>query len=363
MPKLIAFWRRVVSSSPCLHTFVFLTKPLIFIIVLFIYDALITFDREVLYFWTARWTGASLLFVVNRYISMTLYVMEVCLWLYGLTVDDPDSAVRRSCTRFSLVTYAFEILQFVPWAVFSALRTYVLSRKKIPGLLILALSTMPTGVNLVAIYAYGPTGISHPPFGCLLTTSMTRTEAQRFISVVVILARVPLIVADIMLIYITWTNLSRRSALQDLRRSKRLSFSDVLFRSGILDCYVIRLLFTLNVLHLAFSLTTVWSMLYLTVRTALMPFITAILVSRFLIQLQEVNHAVVPVDPDDPLHSSRDPYSDTPSFISSLGGFINPDVRAASTEEESELREGPHSGEESEARPSESQTAPSSSFV
>ncbi|RPD73241.1 hypothetical protein L226DRAFT_572324 [Lentinus tigrinus ALCF2SS1-7] len=217
---------------------------------------------------------------------------------------------------------------------------------------------MPTGVNLVAIYAYGPTGISHPPFGCLLTTSMTRTEAQstRF----VILARVPLIVADIMLIYITWTNLSRRSALQDLRRSKRLSFSDVLFRSGTI--YFV-LLFTLNVLHLAFSLTTVlvgFGHSYLTTFTG--P-ITAILVSRFLIQLQEVNHAVVPVDPDDPLHSSRDPYSDTPSFISSLGGFINPDVRAASTEEESELREGPHSGEESEARPSESQTAPSSSFV
>ncbi|RPD73242.1 hypothetical protein L226DRAFT_536366 [Lentinus tigrinus ALCF2SS1-7] len=173
---------------------------------------------------------------------------------------------------------------------------------------------------------------------------MTWTEAQRF----VILARVPLIVADIMLIYITWTNLNSRSALQDLHRSKRLSFSDVLFRSGTI--YFI-LLFTLNVLHLAFSLAAVMTSLnhsYLTIFTA--P-ITAILVSRFLIQLQEVNHAVVRVDPDDPLHSSRDPYSDTPSFISSLGGFINPDVRAESTEEESELREGPHSGEESEARP------------
>ncbi len=36
---------------------------------------------------------------------------------------------------------------------------------------------------------------------------------------------------------------------------------------------------------------------------------------------------VVRLDPDDPLYSSRSPYeSDTPGFISSLAGFINPDV-------------------------------------
>ena len=32
------------------------------------------------------------------------------------------------------------------------------------------------------------------------------------------------------------------------------------------------------------------------------------------------------VDPDDPLHSSRDPYDDTPSFIRSLGAAIDPDL-------------------------------------
>ncbi|RPD73243.1 hypothetical protein L226DRAFT_105901 [Lentinus tigrinus ALCF2SS1-7] len=62
---LIAFYDRLYAQTYCI-----LATG-----VLFIYDALITFDREVLYFWTARWTGASLLFVVNRYISMTLYVM------------------------------------------------------------------------------------------------------------------------------------------------------------------------------------------------------------------------------------------------------------------------------------------------
>ncbi len=45
-------------------------------VVIFIYDALITFDREVAYLWTAkRVGGASLLFLANKWISMTVYIM------------------------------------------------------------------------------------------------------------------------------------------------------------------------------------------------------------------------------------------------------------------------------------------------
>ena len=57
--------------------------------------------------------------------------------------------------------------------------------------------------------------------------------------------------------------------------------------------------------------------------------ITAILISRFLLELQEASQAIVRVDSDDPLHLSRDLVDRTPSFISSIGGFINPDVLAS----------------------------------
>ncbi len=48
-----------------------------------------------------------------------------------------------------------------------------------------------------------------------------------------IVSRVPLIIADILLIYITWTKLRNWGALKDVRQSKRLSLSDVLFRGGM----------------------------------------------------------------------------------------------------------------------------------
>ena len=51
--------------------------------------------------------------------------------------------------------------------------------------------------------------------------------------------------------------------------------------------------------------------------------ITAILISRFLLELQEANRTVVRVDADDPLHFANNPYDDTPSFIRSLGAVIS----------------------------------------
>lgn len=56
--------------------------------------------------------------------------------------------------------------------------------------------------------------------------------------------------------------------------------------------------------------------------------ITAILISRFLLELQEANQIVLRLDPDDPLHSSRNAWDSGPSFLSSLGGFVDPALSA-----------------------------------
>ena len=55
----------------------------------------------------------------------------------------------------------------------------------------------------------------------------------------VIIARAPLIFADVLLIHITWTNLGSRDALNmELHSSKRLSLQDILFRGGMSSLYV-----------------------------------------------------------------------------------------------------------------------------
>ena len=65
--------------------------------------------------------------------------------------------------------------------------------------------------------------------------------------------------------------------------------------------------------------------------------LTAILVSRFLLELQEADHwAVIRIGTgaSDSCNPSRQLYSDSSSsFISSLGAFINPDLPVAPVEE------------------------------
>ena len=45
--------------------------------VLFIYDTFVTFGREVVCFWTTKWSGAPLLFFANKWISIIICVMQL----------------------------------------------------------------------------------------------------------------------------------------------------------------------------------------------------------------------------------------------------------------------------------------------
>ncbi len=64
---------------------------------------------------------------------------------------------------------------------------------------------------------------------------------------------------------------------------------------------------------------------------------------------------VVRLDPDDPLHSSRNPY-DKPSFISSLGGSISSGLPVLSEDDDSDDNDS-----ETGAEDSETASAPESS--
>ncbi|RPD59021.1 hypothetical protein L226DRAFT_572371 [Lentinus tigrinus ALCF2SS1-7] len=296
--------------------------------VLFIYDSVVTLEREVACFLTAERNGTSLLFLSNKVISMTFYVMQ----LIGFMTFPSDARSVTRCGSFSRALHAMLALQMIPWAVFSALRAYVVSRSKVLGFLVLVFSIAPTAANLVP-YGYGLSGVILAKYGlgCLSTDDTTAELTLSDTSAVTIVSRAPLIAADILLIFITWTKLSSRDVLKGIRGSGRLSLSDIILRDGTIYFIVLSLL---NILHLTLSLLSAHNITrqatingtgssFVTLFTA--P-ITAILMSRFLLQLQEANQAVIRVDPDDPLYSSRDPYDDTPSFISSLGAFINPDL-------------------------------------
>ncbi|RDX49178.1 hypothetical protein OH76DRAFT_560811 [Lentinus brumalis] len=199
-------------------------------------------------------------------------------------------------------------MQIIPWAVFSGLRGYVLSKSQFLGVLILVLSLAP-GTNL-AMYAYDMSGEEFPHIGCLATNNTTEAGNMRF--AVFNLGTLKLVTEIILR--------SSPDVLRDIWQSKRLSLPDILLHDGII--YFIVLCFLNVALSVASLANDSPGTSYLTIFT---PPLTSILVSRFLLRLQEASQTIVRVNSDDPLYSSTDLYDEAPSFIRSLGAIHHPD--------------------------------------
>ncbi|KAI0696558.1 hypothetical protein C8T65DRAFT_32373 [Cerioporus squamosus] len=323
--------------------------------VLLFYDYLLTLDKEAGLFWKKKLSGASLLFLCNRYLTLLTQIFDVVQFTTNMSDE--------SCDSFSKVAATIDLCQYVPWAVFSGLRAYALSRYKPLGILVFLLSLGPDVVNLIK-YAYGLSGFSGPVWAvescaeggvdimplpqlsCIdyartsscepkcacrvqeSVPSLVRADEQRLsVRPVVIISRSCLIAADVILILITWISLWKRVVYVSGKLT-RLSFTKVLLRDGTVYFIII---LTMNILHLAFSLPSVShspSSRNFSQITVFTEPITAILVSRFLIDLQEANRRPTMIASDDPLHFSTGVSSNIGSLrfasvVTSLGASFS----------------------------------------
>ncbi len=71
---------------PCAH--------LICVTVVYLYDYLITFPKEATCFWKARPTGATVLFFLTRYLTMTVFLLEFAYGFVIFTGSVSSSAVQ-----------------------------------------------------------------------------------------------------------------------------------------------------------------------------------------------------------------------------------------------------------------------------
>ncbi|KAI1781615.1 hypothetical protein LXA43DRAFT_958482 [Ganoderma leucocontextum] len=206
------------------------------------YEYFITLDDEVKYFWKRRSLGPSALFYMNRYLNLVLSI-------YQLIVLNP--AYHRSPEVGRLST-SYPVTTADPLTPFSALRAYALSRNMPLSILIFLLSMVPIVMNLVI-------------------TITTRTSA---------------ILADLLLVIITWTRLFKQRKLGLGTSSRKFSLTDVLLRDGTIYFLIMLLL---NCLHIAFTVVSIFivsSLQHLSCISIFVPPLTAILVSRFMIHLQ-----------------------------------------------------------------------------
>ncbi|KAI0794518.1 hypothetical protein C8Q74DRAFT_1365958 [Fomes fomentarius] len=257
-----------------------------------IYDYAITLGQEIEMFWKRKFTGATALFLLNRYLLVLDYI-------FNIATIERSSEARSYSELMSLdrcvalvktenVTYN---LQYLPWAVFGALRAYALTRQNLPlSLFIGVLTLVPFGLNM-SQFGSGLTGTIDPIFGCteILPVDPNLAKNPPLIDELLlpdrftIASRTTQIAADLLLIAITWVSLPRRLQMMNIRSS----FATVLYQDGLI--YFL--------LHLVFTMVSIVDPLNPVSNVTIFTLpITAVLVSRFLLDLQHANRETLHLD-------------------------------------------------------------------
>ncbi|KAI9063811.1 hypothetical protein FKP32DRAFT_1592041 [Trametes sanguinea] len=262
--EIIAFYESVFVNTCCpIAVLAFLT-----------YEYLITFDCEVGLFWRSKFTGASALFLTNRYWPLLVQVLNIAS---SARMSD------KSCDAYVNALQTIELLQYFPWAAFSALRTFALSRGNWAiSTFVFLLSMVPLGVNFSQYHWL--VVVNDPTIGC----SKSSTISEEMAKTVTIASRTCLMAADVIVLLVTWMSTFGTIRLTDVALKGRPSFVRLLVRDGTIYFTV---LLILNTLHLTFTMLSITddALSPVSYFTTFTEPITAVLVSRFLLNLQEVN--------------------------------------------------------------------------
>ncbi|KAI0730559.1 hypothetical protein C8Q76DRAFT_715190 [Earliella scabrosa] len=238
------------------------------------YEYIITFTSEVELFWKRGFSGATVLFLVNRYLVLAVAILNMA----GFT-----SLSDTSCSLLARAAFGLSPLQYIGWATFAGLRSFALNRNRAVAVFVFVISCVPVGVDY-SFYRYDVQGVNLPVVGCAGTDTMSASVITNVIGV-----RSCLITADIILVYETWSSLARRGFCHG-----RHSFVKVLVYCGATYFFV---LLILNILHLVLTMLAINTPFQAASNvSAFTEPITATLISRFLLQLQSTRKRTLHID-------------------------------------------------------------------
>ncbi|OSC99936.1 hypothetical protein PYCCODRAFT_1437914 [Trametes coccinea BRFM310] len=152
---------------------------------LLIYDWVICLDQEISAIWSKPRTGASILYLFNRYSLLASYILNM-------------STIGRICVGVLWLSIVLEFSFLLSPAVFSSLRVYALTEqnKALSGLT-LALGMMPFIVNVATAYQTQVT--NSPVVGC--SNVYNTPDAIVFL--------IPIILCDTVVVMVTWMKVFR----------------------------------------------------------------------------------------------------------------------------------------------------------
>ncbi|TBU47908.1 hypothetical protein BD309DRAFT_855027, partial [Dichomitus squalens] len=245
---------------------------------LFVYDYLITLGSEVTLFWMPREVnGASILFVLTRYITLATEILNVAPFPASFHL------VRATCS-------AMHVQSGTPpfSTALSALRVYALCPgpyRFLIAAIVLPLSLVPLLINML-VNLHWVHYLDDPQGGVIVVDMLSPS---------VNLNRASLVLADLLVLCVTWyqTYETVKVSRRDLADLAKPTFASTLLRDAAQYITSDRTLLMLNVLHMIFSLTSVSGNNVFDLASVIPYFeepLTSILTSRFLVNLQQVKH-------------------------------------------------------------------------
>ncbi|KAI0738701.1 hypothetical protein C8Q80DRAFT_1124801 [Daedaleopsis nitida] len=212
--------------------------------VLFFYHCIASFPREVKLYWRRKVNGGTTLYYSNQYFYLLVTLLTISSGSLPFTDKRQSTSafLRTTCDLFAKATFGIQTLSYIPWAMFSTLRTLALTRRLSLAVLVFVLSAAPTVVNLSRYY-YHISGSLVPDLGCqpmdnvdTKTTEICPRSVESVFTdllVVVIVSRCSLILSDGILIFITWSTVRRRAAYH-INADGEKTLAGILWQDGIL---------------------------------------------------------------------------------------------------------------------------------
>ncbi|EJF65592.1 hypothetical protein DICSQDRAFT_144217 [Dichomitus squalens LYAD-421 SS1] len=247
-------------------------------IALLSFDYLITFDREICYLSGHKRSWVMVVFLLNRYISLFQSLVTLLSTLLPVTTF--------SCIYMTRTIDACQILLYVVWAVFSALRVYAFSgNNAIAVVVVVVLSLVPV-VTYTALSAY--TWIEVDPLWpssninyCNEGYSIT---PQVFANLG-LLKNVPLLLLEAIVIVVTFVRTWNLAHSRD--KSSMVELARLVLKEGIIYFLAILLInSTQSISDLLLDLSVNF-----VAASAMFPLMVPVLVSRFYLDLDDIRRA------------------------------------------------------------------------
>ncbi|KAJ8494334.1 hypothetical protein ONZ51_g2418 [Trametes cubensis] len=255
---------------------------------LFVYYYLSTLDHEFKHYSERKITLATLLYIANRYVPLVYFI-------YNAPWIPFSSDHQKICAAEMGTAIGLRDLMYIPWAIFSALRAYALQRKLSWAVIVLILSLANIVVDAF-MYHWAVSGAIVFAGGINTLTNIGAVRHRvrydyslsHTSSTVPFLARIPVIIADIIVVLITWkTQYSTHRLSKNLPNPKKLA--TIVLHNGTIYFVVLT---ALNILLLILEYLQIFTDSPVLENNSsdlslLIEPLTAILVSEFLNDLHE----------------------------------------------------------------------------